>query len=124
MLARQLSEEEYFEALPQEEQKIIRRKIVRRNAQKNPIRRQALIIFLTATVLCGAVLLISSILASEVYELGHIQSQARMIEKSTEDLRVENAKLKSHVRIKEIAVKQLGMTVPQETYFAGDQKKN
>ena len=51
MLARQLNEEEYFEELPQEEQRIIRRKIVRRNVQKNPIRRQGRIFLITGTIL-------------------------------------------------------------------------
>ncbi len=124
MLARQLSEEEYFEELPQEEQRIIRRKIVRRNVQPNPVRRQGMIAFLTGALLCGMVLLVSSVLASETYELGHIQSEARLLEKSNETLRVDNARMKSHARIKDIAVRELGMTVPQETYFAGEQKKN
>ncbi|MBP3232058.1 MAG: cell division protein FtsL [Anaerovibrio sp.] len=124
MLARQLSEEEYFEELPQEEQRIIRRKIVRRNIQPNPVRRQGMIAFFTGAILCGMVLLVSSVLASETYELGHIQSEARLLEKSNETLRVDNARMKSHARIKDIAVRELGMTVPQETYFAGEQKKN
>jgi len=124
VLARQLSEEEYFEELPQEEQRIIRRKIVRRNVQPNPVRRQGMIAFFTGVLLCGMVLLVSSVLASETYELGHIQSEARLLEKSNETLRVENARMKSHARIKDIAVRELGMTVPQETYFAGEQKKN
>lgn len=122
MLARQLSEEEYYD-LPQEEQRVIRRKIVRRHAQNNPNRKKVLIVFLTATLLYGAVLLMSSVLHSEVYELGNIQSEARSLEKANETLRVENAKMKSHIRIRDIAVKQLGMTVPQETYFAVEQKK-
>ena len=122
MLARQLVEEEYYEALPrQEERKVIRRS-VRRRTHNDPLRVKAMAVFLTATVLTGLVLLVSSILASEVYELGHIQNEARMIEKTNETLRVENAKMKSHARIKEIAVRELGMTIPQDTYFAAEQK--
>ncbi len=123
MLARQLVEEEYFEELPQEQQKIIRRKIVRRNVQKDPRRRKAVCFLVVGALIYGLILWFSSCLASEVYEVGRIQAEASALEKSNETLRVENAKLKSHSRIKQIAVTQLGMTVPQENYFAGNQAK-
>ncbi|MBQ1855388.1 MAG: cell division protein FtsL [Anaerovibrio sp.] len=124
MLARQLVEEEYFEELPQQQQKIIRRRVVRRNAHEDPRRKQALCLFVLGALIYGLILWFSSCLASEVYEVGRIQAEASGLEKSNEDLKVENAKLKSHSRIKEIAVNQLGMTVPQENYFAGSKAKN
>ncbi|MCR5175396.1 MAG: cell division protein FtsL [Anaerovibrio sp.] len=130
MPARQLNEEyyedyyeDYFDELPSEEKIKIHRKIVKRNIQRNPLKRKAIALFLTATLLCGSVLIASSRLASEVYELGQIRSDAQMMEKSNENLRVENARMKAHSRIKEIAVKELGMTVPQGAYFAGEQAR-
>ena len=124
MLARQLNEEEYYEDLPQQEQKVIRRRVVvRKNNISKSMRNKAMFLFLLCIDLWGLVLVRSSSIAADTYEIGKIRREARVLERENEQLKVENAKLKSHNRVKEIAEKKLGMTVPKETYFAGDKAR-
>lgn len=124
MLARQLEEEEYYDSLPQQQQQVIRRRVVvqKTNISKG-MRNKAMFLFLLCIGLWGLILFRSSSIAADTYEIGKIRSEARVLERENEQLKVENAKLKAHTRVKEIAEKKLGMTVPKVTYFASDKAK-
>lgn len=100
---------------------------VLREAPKEPLFKTVLdtglrshcqIIFVAATVLAMLVTVCSGLNASRGYALVAVQQQAEQLEQENERLKVENAKLRSPQRIKEIATNELGMGVPQNVYFA------
>ena len=126
MLARQL-EEDYYEALPQEQpvqpQKHIRRRTVKRITPRSNGGLKVAMTVLLAAVMAVLFLGSSSELASRGFELVQLKQQAATLEKENAQLEIENAKLKSPNRIKEIAEKKLGMTIPHQVYFV-EGKKN
>lgn len=82
------------------------------------LRSRCQIAFLIISILAMAVVVRSGISASRGYALVATQNQTQQLEQENERLRVEIAKLKSPQRIKEIAAKELGMTVPKRMYFS------
>lgn len=82
------------------------------------LRSHCQIIFVAAAVLAMLVTVCSGLNASRGYALVAVQQQAEQLEQENERLKVENAKLRSPQRIKEIATQELGMDVPQNVYFA------
>lgn len=65
----------------------------------------------------------SSSIVKAGYDLVQARASLTKLEKQNELLRLEMAKLKSHQRIQEIAVKQLGMIKPQAVYVATKETK-
>ena len=56
------------------------------------------------------------------YELVQLRQTASQIENENRELEVKIAKLRAPQRIKDIAINRLGMVVPQEFYFAAENK--
>ena len=65
----------------------------------------------------------SSAIVKAGYELVQARACLTKLEKQNELLRLEMARLKSHQRIQEIAVKQLGMIKPQTVYIAAKENQ-
>ena len=84
------------------------------------LRSRCRVAFILFAILAMAVVIRSGIGASRGYALVATQNQAQQLELENERLRVEIAQLKSPQRIKEIAEKELGMTVPRKMYFSHD----
>lgn len=82
------------------------------------LRSRCRVAFVVVAILAMAVVIRSGISASRGYALVATQNQAQQIELENERLRVEIAQLKSPQRIKQIAEKELGMTVPTKMYFS------
>lgn len=82
-----------------------------------PMRSKFRTAFLLFTVLAMAVTVRSGISASRGYTLVNTQQQAMAIERENARLRIEIAHLKSPQRIRDIAVKELGMEEPTKVYF-------
>ncbi|MBE6102343.1 MAG: cell division protein FtsL [Selenomonas ruminantium] len=117
-------EEEDYEEVPLSHEEEIKSLKVR---SKEPLfktvvdtatRSHCQILFLVAAVMALLVTVGSGVSASRGYALVATQNQAEQLEQENERLRIENAKLKSPQRIKDIAEGELGMTVPKKIYFA------
>ena len=117
-------EEEDYEEVPLSHEEEIKSLKVR---SKEPLfktvvdtatRSHCQILFLVAAVMALLVTVGSGVSASRGYALVSTQNQAEQLEQENERLRIENAKLKSPQRIKDIAEGELGMTVPKKIYFA------
>lgn len=65
----------------------------------------------------------SSAIVKAGYELVQARACLTKLEKQNELLRLEMAQMKSHQRIQEIAVRQLGMIKPQAVYVASKDPK-
>ena len=117
-------EEEDYEEVPLSHEEEIKSLKVR---SKEPLfktvvdtatRSHCQILFLVAAVMALLVTVGSGVSASRGYALVATQNQAEQLEQENERLRIENAKLKSPQRIKDIAEGELGMTVHKKIYFA------
>ena len=117
-------EEEDYEEVPLSHEEEIKSLKVR---SKEPLfktvvdtatRSHCQILFLVAAVMALLVTVGSGVSARRGYALVATQNQAEQLEQENERLRIENAKLKSPQRIKDIAEGELGMTVPKKIYFA------
>ena len=86
------------------------------------LRTKALVIFLLFMVTAGVTLARRELGAMRGYELVQIRQMASQIENENKELEVRIAKLKAPQRIKDIAINRLGMVVPQEFYFAAENK--
>lgn len=84
------------------------------------LRSRAQIAFVIISVLAMAVVIRSGISASRGYALVGTQQQVINLEQENERLKVEIAKLKAPARIREIAIAELGMEIPQKMYFSHD----
>ena len=73
-------------------------------------------------VTAAITLIRSEVSAMRGYELVQIRQMASQIENENKELEVRIAKLKAPQRIKDIAINRLGMVVPQEFYFAAENK--
>lgn len=88
-----------------------------RNTLDRPMRSKFRAAFLLFTILAMTVTIRSGISASRGYTLVNTQQQAQAIERENARLRIEIAHLKSPQRIRDIAVKELGMEEPTKVYF-------
>lgn len=86
------------------------------------LRSRCLLLLVVLSLMAGITTVRSGQSATRGYELVQLQQQAAQIEQENKNLQVEIARLKSPQRIKDIAAKDLGMTVPQEVYFSSDKK--
>ena len=72
-----------------------------------------------ATVLMASVVAVGNQkIASRGYELVQAKQAAEKLELENEHLKVDIAQMKSPQRIKDIAIRKLGMVVPKDVYFA------
>ncbi len=82
------------------------------------LRSRCRIAFVVISILAMLVVVRSGISASRGYALVATQNQTLQLEQENERLKVEIAKLKSPIRIKQIAQDELGMDVPNKMYFS------
>ena len=82
------------------------------------LRSRCRLAFIIISVLAMLVVVRSGINASRGYALVATQNQTHELEQENERLRIEIAKLKSPIRIKQIAHDKLGMDVPKKMYFS------
>ncbi|QDR80378.1 cell division protein FtsL [Sporomusa termitida] len=88
-----------------------------RKADKQ-LRTKCLILVVIAIVMAAVTTMQSAAIVQSGYDLVKIKGQVAKLEKENELLRLDIAKLKSPQRIEEIAVKELGMIVPKNAYYA------
>lgn len=86
------------------------------------LRSRCLVLLVVLSLMAVVTTVRSSLSAARGYELVQVQQQAAQLEQENKSLQVEIARLKAPQRIKDIAAKDLGMSVPQEVYFASDKK--
>lgn len=82
------------------------------------LRSRCRLAFIIISILAMLVVVRSGINASRGYALVATQNQTQALEQENERLRIEIAKLKSPLRIKQIAKDKLGMDVPKKMYFS------
>lgn len=82
------------------------------------LRSRCRLAFVIISILAMLVVVRSGINASRGYALVATQNQTQELEQENERLRIEIAKLKSPLRIKQIAHDKLGMDVPKKMYFS------
>lgn len=82
------------------------------------LRSRCRVAFIIISILAMLVVVRSGINASRGYALVDTQNQAQALEQENERLRVEIAKLKSPVRIRQIAEDELHMILPKKIYFS------
>ena len=88
-----------------------------RGVLNRPMRSKFRLFFIAFTVLAMAVTIRSGISASRGYMLVNTYNQAQEIERENARLKIEIAHLKSPQRIRNIAVKDLGMEEPTKVYY-------
>ena len=88
-----------------------------RGVLNRPMRSKFRLFFIAFTVLAMTVTIRSGISASRGYMLVNTQQQAQAIERENTRLKIEIAHLKSPQRIRDIAVRDLGMENPAKVYF-------
>ncbi len=91
-------------------------KIIRK-ADKQ-LRIKCLTLVLIAIVMAAVTTMQSAAIVQSGYDLVKIKGQVAKLEKQNELLRLDIARLTSPQRIENIAVKELGMIVPQNAYYA------
>ncbi|SMD05941.1 cell division protein FtsL [Sporomusa malonica] len=82
------------------------------------LRVKCLTLVIMAAVMAAVTTMQSAAIIQSGYDLVKIKGQVAKVEKENELLRLDIAKLKSPQRIEEIAVKDLGMVVPKNAYYA------
>lgn len=82
------------------------------------LRVKCLTLVIIAAVMAAVTTMQSAAIIQSGYDLVKIKGQVAKVEKENELLRIDIAKLKSPQRIEEIAVKELGMVVPKNAYYA------
>ena len=86
------------------------------------LRSKVLVMLMLFAVTATITLIRSEVSAMRGYELVQIRQMASQIENENKELEVRIAKLRAPQRIKDIAINRLGMIVPQEFYFAAENK--
>lgn len=84
----------------------------------NGFRRKCLQLILLVVVAAMVVTIHSEMSVRAGYDLVELKAQAAKMEKENELLRLDVARLKSPERIQQIATRDLGMVMPQNTYYA------
>lgn len=82
------------------------------------LRAKGLVFFVLFAALAMCATVRSERIVSEGYALVKMRAEADRTAKENDRLRLEIARLKAPQRIKQIAVSQLGMIVPEDVYFA------
>jgi cell division protein FtsL len=86
--------------------------------QDNGLKRKCLQIILLVAAAAMMVTIQSEITVRAGYDLVELKAQAAKLEKENELLRLDVARLKSPERIQQLATRELGMVMPQNTYYA------
>ena len=86
------------------------------------LRSRCLILLVVLSAMALFVTVRSGMSASRGYDLVQVKQEAARLEKANEHLKLDIAQMKSPQRIKQIAVQDLGMVVPENVYFAADKK--
>lgn len=110
---------------PKRKPLLLNEKVERKQPEKSRgcLRTECVVSALLIGMLAMFVTWGSSAIVKAGYELVQSRACLTKLEKQNELLRLEMAKLKSHQRIQEIAVKQLGMIKPQTVYVAAKETK-
>lgn len=87
------------------------------------LRKQCLQLIALAAALAMLITIHSEFIVRAGYDLVEMKAQVAKMEKENDLLRLEVAKLKSPQRIQQIATKDLGMVLPQSTYYAAAASK-
>lgn len=122
MLAKRIEESyEIYEEVPAS--KPIAKSAGRRQMKLNThLRSRCLILLVVLSAMALFVTVRSGMSASRGYDLVQVKQEAARLEKENEHLKLDIAQMKSPQRIKQIAVQDLGMVVPENVYFAADKK--
>jgi cell division protein FtsL len=122
MLAKRIEESyEIYEEVPLS--KPIAKSAGRRHMKLNThLRSRCLILLVVLSAMALFVTVRSGMSASRGYDLVQVKQEAARLEKANEHLKLDIAQMKSPQRIKQIAVQDLGMVVPENVYFAADKK--
>jgi cell division protein FtsL len=122
MLAKRIEESyEIYEEVPVS--KPITKSAGRRQMKLNThLRSRCLILLVVLSAMALFVTVRSGMSASRGYDLVQVKQEAARLEKANEHLKLDIAQMKSPQRIKQIAVQDLGMVVPENVYFAADKK--
>lgn len=86
------------------------------------LRSKCLALVLILSAMAAVTAVGNQLIASRGYALVQAKQEAERLETENEHLKVDIAKLKSPQRIKDIAIKNLGMVVPKDVYFATEKK--
>jgi cell division protein FtsL len=86
--------------------------------QDNGFKRKCLQVILLVVAAAMLVTIQSEVSVRAGYDLVDLKDQAAKLEKENELLRLDIARLKSPERIQQIATRELGMVMPQNTYYA------
>lgn len=92
--------------------------IIRRPEVNKRLRVKCLILVGLFAVMAMFTTIRSEIIVSEGYALVKLNAQADQLEKDNERLKLEIAQMKAPQRIKQLAIANLGMVMPEEVYFA------
>lgn len=87
-------------------------------------RRQCLQLIFLVVAMAMLVTVHSEAIVRAGYDLVETKAQAAKLERENEAMKLEIAKLKSPQRIQQIATRELGMVVPQNTYYATNSAKS
>lgn len=104
-------------ALYQEETVLEPAKVKKPGVDKK-LRVECTILILLISALAMFTTIRSEVIVSDGYALVKMKSDALKLEKENERLKLEIAQMKAPQRIKQIAIAELGMLVPEDVYFA------
>lgn len=86
------------------------------------LRSRCFTLVIVTALMASIVALGNQLIASRGYELVQAKQAAERLELENEHLKVDIAQLKSPQRIKDIAIRQLGMVVPESVYFVKEKR--
>lgn len=111
-----------YEPYHKEEQleKVLREKHLTTVNVNTSLRSRCFAIVVVTALMAVVVAVGNQLIASRGYELVQTKQAAEKLELENEHLRVEIAQMKSPQRVKDIAIRKLGMVVPKDVYFATD----
>lgn len=126
MLARKVQEQHKYEEQPQSRPRIKtepRRKLLseRRVILNETLRFQCKVLIIVISVLAVLITYRSSMIATRGYELELMQARAASLEAENAQLQISIARLKNPNRVRDIAIRDFGMSVPSQVYFASEQ---
>lgn len=82
------------------------------------LRAESVILILLVSALAMFTTIRSEVIVSDGYALVKMKSDALKLEKENERLKLDIAQMKAPQRIKQIAITELDMVVPEDVYFA------
>ena len=122
MLARKLQEDYYYEETPQIKTVPCHKRSLKPVSRvDNKLRANVMFLVVIASIFAMLITARSSFIASRSYEVTKTNQAAIELEASNAQMRIDNAKLKAPMRIKELAASSMGMSVPEQVYFAQEQ---